>query len=235
MPLWIVAPRQIARQTSQRRSRPPGLGAALDFGQQHGDRTFGGFKQDVAREPVADYKIGSTAKHVMALDEADEFNPALPLAEPPGSFADHVGTLAGLAADVEQTDPGRTLQERAHCRIPEHGKFDQTCGIDADVRAEIQHPGRTSAHWKFCHQRRTLDPGQHAQCGSRQRHQRAGVAGADRGIGSAGSDLGQRQRHAGLASVSQGLGRTRSHRHEFGAAHEFAAFAQRSKLAVIQS
>src|SRR6185503_4125207 len=154
----------------------------LQEGAHEPSDTLHRLQRDVADEPVADDDVDVGVEDPVALDETDVVQPAA--GEQLAGLTHGLVALDVLDADVQEADARpRDLQHVLGDDGPHQRELQQVLGRAADVRAEIEHVGRTRDSRHGGNDRRPIDTRQRLQYIARRRHQCAGVAGAHAGVG----------------------------------------------------
>ena len=196
---------------------PPGI--AREFPAQeaydHLRHPLGSLEQRVADEAVADHHVGRSLEDVVAFDVAVIVEAAR--AQQLGGLLDRLVALDVLDADIEQADRRPLLVlDRAYEHRAHDAELHELLRRAVDIGAEVEHVGVAAFHvGQHGGDRRPVDARQGLQHEARDRHQRAGVAGAHARMRLAALYEVDRHAHGGILLVAQRLGRRLVHADDF--------------------
>ena len=177
---------------------------------EHGREPFRGLQGDVADEAVANHDIGRAAIDVGAFDVAVKVESTG--AQQFGGVLDDLVALDFLLADVEQAHRRAIdMLDGGHQHRTHDAELHQMLGRAIDVGAEIEHIAAAARRRQDGRDRGPVDARQHLQHEAGDRHQGAGVAGRDRGLGVAGLDQIDRHPHRRVLLAAQRVGRRLVH------------------------
>src|SRR5471032_2849707 len=212
MTRWLEAVLDRLQRAATEQGAQHGQQVALEFGAQRvaeeARHALHCLQRDVADETVAYHDVGGALEDVVALDVAVEVERAalvVSLQQLAGGL-DHFVALDVLGADVQQAD-GRALdffhgrdQHRTH-----DGELVQVMRFAIDVGAQVQHIGRSIFLVRHdAADGRAVDAGHGLEYVARYRHQGAGIAGRDAGLGLAVLDLLDGDAHRRILLAAQG-------------------------------
>ena len=162
-------------------SEPVALEFIGEESAQHLGQAFGGLEGDIADETVAHHHIGSALEDVVAFDVAVKIEAAR--AQQFGRLLHHFIALDLFFADVEQSDAGAFLVLHGRYQHGAHdGELQQMLGRAVDVGAQVEHVDLAFHGGQYAGDGGTVYPRQGLEHEARNRHQRAGIAGADAGV-----------------------------------------------------
>ena len=191
---------------------------AADFSAEHCGESFGDLEGDIAGESVADDDIGPAAVDVVPFHVSGESHAGL-VFQLGGGVLEFVAALELLLADVEELDRGFfDALDGAGEGGAHDGELAQHFGVAFHIGAEVQHAGEVAGAVKVWDEGGDGGPGgadDQSQGEDADAEQRAGVSGADDGVGLVVGDELQGAAHGGVASAD-GAGRRLVHADDSG-------------------
>src|SRR5690606_33719994 len=119
------------------------LELSVHHGADHFGQTLDGFKHDVADKAITYDDVDRALENIVSLDVAIEVQ--VTLAQQLSRLFDDLVTLDNFFADIEKPDAGlRAPIQRGDERRPHKRELQQVLCRAIDIRAQIEHGGRTT-------------------------------------------------------------------------------------------